>query len=110
MHDTRTISTIISVDDEGQPDVIRYANWAFQHVDASQRAMKEVGIALAKFAAIVEAPENNIQLKLQPGEMLLVNNNQVLHGRLPFDPTTGERHFQQVYMEIDDIEARHRCL
>ena len=33
-----------------------------------------------------------------------------MHGRLAFDPTSGARHLQDVYMEFDDFMARRRVL
>jgi gamma-butyrobetaine dioxygenase len=33
-----------------------------------------------------------------------------MHGRLAFDPASGGRHLQDVYMEFDDFVARRRVL
>ena len=66
--------------------------------------------ALAKLDKIINLDANILELKLAPGELLMVNNHRVLHGRKAFTVGAGHRHFQQVYMEVDDIEAKWRCL
>jgi hypothetical protein len=66
--------------------------------------------ALAKLDKIINSDANILELKLAPGELLMVNNHRVLHGRKAFTVGAGHRHFQQVYMEVDDIEAKWRCL
>ena len=55
--------------------------------------------------------EISIALKIRPTQMLFVNNHRVLHGRNSFiaDKYTN-RHFQQAYIDIDDIEAHCRQL
>ena len=55
--------------------------------------------------------EISIALKMRPTQMLFVNNHRVLHGRNSFiaDRDTN-RHFQQAYIDIDDIEACWRQL
>jgi gamma-butyrobetaine dioxygenase len=34
----------------------------------------------------------------------------VLHGRASFDPTTGERHLQGCYLNLEDLQSRLRML
>lgn len=41
---------------------------------------------------------------------MVVNNHRVLYGRSVFRPETGNRHFQQVYMEMDGLLGRLRKL
>ncbi|TVR36778.1 MAG: hypothetical protein EA388_02855 [Nitriliruptor sp.] len=44
------------------------------------------------------------------GDLITVHSHRVLHGRLAYDPTSGARHLQDVYMEWDDLMARRRVL
>jgi gamma-butyrobetaine dioxygenase len=38
------------------------------------------------------------------------DNNRVLHGRKPFDPSSGERHLQGCYMNMEDLDSALRLL
>ena len=44
--------------------------------------------------------------KLEPGQLLLVQNDRVLHGRRAFDPRQGSRHFEAFHVSWDYLAAR----
>lgn len=109
-HDTRSIAPVINLDMNGELGALRFANWAFQPIENEPKYLRKTISALAKLSEIINSDANILELKLEPGELLMVNNHRVLHGRKAFKVGTGQRHFQQVYMEVDDIEAKWRCL
>jgi len=51
-----------------------------------------------------------VAFKTVSGDLLTVHGHRVMHGRLAFEPTSGDRHLQDVYMEYDDLMARRRVL
>ncbi|MFT2112352.1 TauD/TfdA family dioxygenase [Marinomonas sp. 2405UD68-3] len=108
-HDTRSIKPVIEILGDGTIGIIRYANWTINHtIGIDNEGLKACFSALACFGNILN--KIKIELKLMPSELLLVNNHRITHGRKSFDLTSGNRHFQQVYLEIDDIEAKWRSL
>ncbi|HSK39245.1 MAG TPA: TauD/TfdA family dioxygenase [Arenibaculum sp.] len=101
----------IILDDMGELSVLRYANWAVQPLrtvpfDLVPRWYE----AWRALAERVNAPENRVSHRCEPGEILVVNNQRVLHGRDAFDGGQGMRHFQQVYMELDDLSGFRRIV
>jgi hypothetical protein len=44
--------------------------------------------------------------KLEPGQLLLVENDRVLHGRHAFDPRAGLRHFEAFHVSWDYLAGR----
>jgi gamma-butyrobetaine dioxygenase len=44
--------------------------------------------------------------KLAPGQLLLVENERVLHGRRAFDPRVGTRHFEAFHVSWDYLAAQ----
>jgi len=109
-HDTRHIGHTIELSDDNKIVAVRYANWAFHPISHDQKYLREYFSALKAFGEIIHAKSHVLKIRLAPGDLLLVNNQRVLHGRETFDSASGNRHFQQVYMEIDDLEARWRAL
>ena len=84
--------------------ILRYANWAIQPLRSVPFDMVPRWYdAWRTLARRINAPENRVVHRCEPGEMLLINNHWVLHGRDAFDDGAGTRHFQQVYMELDDL-------
>ncbi len=52
----------------------------------------------------------NIETSLRNGEMVIFDNQRVLHGRTAFDPNSGARHLRGYYIEHNEINSRIRML
>lgn len=50
------------------------------------------------FKTSLEAPENMLQYRLQPGDCVLFDNWRILHGRTRFDTASGLRHLHGGYL------------
>jgi len=49
-----------------------------------------------------------LDVYMEAGDVLVVDNHRVLHGRMSFDPTRGHRHLQGCYIDHDGPETRWR--
>ncbi len=74
--------------------------------------MSELYAALHRFDALANAADLQFEVDLRPGDMVIVDNWRVLHGRRAF---TGERHLAGGYVNREDVDstmrttrARHR--
>ena len=109
--DTMSQCPPIILDAKGELALLRYANWAVQPLRTVPfdriPAWYDAWRALAER---VNAPENRVAIRCEPGDMLLINNHRILHGRDAFDDGQGLRHFQQVYMELDDLKGFRRIV
>lgn len=67
----------------------------------------------AAFQALMKAirsSEFNLEYELKPGEMVIFDNQRILHGRASFDPESGQRHLRGYYIEHNEIDNRIRIL
>ena len=78
-------------------------NVSFEEVGAFYAAYRKLG-------RMIDGDRYKVAFKAQTGDLLTVHGHRVMHGRLSFDPTSGARHLQDVYMEYDDLMARHNVL
>jgi len=62
--------------------------------------------AYQRFGRMLEAPEYRIQFKLAAGDLFIVDNLRVLHGRTGYAATGGERHLQGCYADRDGLRSR----
>ena len=108
--DTTTTASPVILDEWGNLDMLRYANWAVQPIRMSLLETEYYYTAYNALSRLIHSPDNQLIVKVRPGEMMVVNNHRILHGRKEFRPETGGRHFQQVYMEVDDLLGRIRVL
>lgn len=61
--------------------------------------------AYRQLAAELESPVLQLVLKLRPGELLIVDNRRVLHGRTGFSGS-GDRHLQGCYADRDGLLSK----
>ena len=66
--------------------------------------------ALETFWRMLRDPGYHLSLRLEPGCLIAYDNNRVLHGRASFDPTTGDRHLQGCYLNLEDLQSTLRLL
>ncbi|XP_070533620.1 gamma-butyrobetaine dioxygenase-like [Ptychodera flava] len=104
--------TIIKLDQFGETSMVTYADFCRNvHMNMSPEKVYTFYKALKAFYDILNSPENIIKFKLQPGEMIVVDNTRVLHGRTAFTVEAGEeRHLEGGYLDWDLVNARIRLL
>lgn len=62
------------------------------------------------FDHMLRAPEFEIRFLLRPGDLLMMDNCRLLHGRTGFNPTEGLRYLQGCYIDIDGPRSLYRVL
>jgi gamma-butyrobetaine dioxygenase len=55
-------------------------------------------------------PTHQLEFKMNAGDVLVVDNHRVLHGRTSFDPSTGRRHLQGCYIDHDGPATMWRLM
>jgi gamma-butyrobetaine dioxygenase len=109
-YDLRHRSPVIERDRDGELLRIRFNNWLRCAPDLPEPVMEDFYRALATFWRLLRDRRFQLRPRLEAGEMLAFDNRRVLHGRDPFTPQTGRRHFQGCYIDRDNIESRLRLL
>jgi len=61
--------------------------------------------AYRSFALALESPQYRITFRLEPGDLFIVDNLRVLHGRTGFGAAAGERHLQGAYADRDALRS-----
>ncbi len=67
--------------------------------------------ALALWNALVDDPSFEIQIRLEPGQLLAFDNHRVLHGRTAFDlGAAGRRRLIGCYLDTVDVQSTRQVL
>ena len=53
-------------------------------------------------------PAHQVTFRLEPGDVMFMDNIRVLHGRTSFDPSKGARHLQGAYIDPDGPDTMYR--
>ncbi|XP_070565537.1 gamma-butyrobetaine dioxygenase-like [Ptychodera flava] len=67
--------------------------------------------AIKDYYDLINRPENRVNFRMQPGDIVMLENTRILHGRNAFTVTEGaERHLESVFMDWDGVYSKIRCL
>ena len=108
--DTAASAPLIQLDTAGRIRVFRFSNQLVQPLRASYDDVGAFYRAYRRLGRMIDGPDYKVAFKARTGDLLTVHGHRVMHGRLAFDPASGARHLQDVYMELDDLMARRRVL
>ncbi|MBB2180627.1 DUF971 domain-containing protein [Gluconacetobacter tumulicola] len=108
--DYRWSAPLIALDTEGAVSEIRFANFLRGPIDAPTEQMPALYAALRQFQAMTRDARFRIERRLTPGDMWVFDNRRMMHARRAFDPRSGARHLQGVYVDRDEVRSRIRIL
>ncbi len=66
--------------------------------------------ARKRLSDLYNSEKNRIEFKLDPKDLIMMDNYRVLHGRTKFDPKEGKRFLQGCYIDFDSTEGKLRHL
>lgn len=96
---------LIELDSVGEIKRIRYSNHSVQPFLMEHSKMEAFYRAYAVMGSMRKDPKYFIQVAMGAGEMYMVNNWRVMHGRTGF-AAGGVRHLQTCYIEQDELYGR----
>jgi len=53
-------------------------------------------------------PSHQVTFRLEPGDVMFMDNHRAMHGRTAFDASAGHRHLQGGYIEHDGPDTLYR--
>ena len=66
--------------------------------------------ARKKISDLYNSKRFRIEFKLKPGDLLMMDNHRLLHGRTVYDSNEGKRFLQGCYLDYDSSEGKFRHL
>jgi len=101
---------MIELAPDGRVTRVRFNNWLRAPFDIPENEVEPTYDSLRRFWLRLRDPRYQLRRKLDPGEMIAVANARVMHGRDPFDPSTGHRHMQGCLMDMDWVLSTRRLI
>ncbi len=99
---------IITLDTSGTPRKIRINNRSMAPIRLDFDDVIPFYKALFRFRGMLESEESQLRFRLQRGELFLLDNERVLHGRIA--QSIGARHLQGCYADRDSLLSTLRML
>jgi gamma-butyrobetaine dioxygenase len=92
---------LIEADEGGRPTAIAYNNRSIAPLDLPADVMPAFYRAYRRFSQILGDPDLAVRFEMAPGDLFVVDNRRVMHGREAF--TSGTRHLQGCYADRDSL-------
>jgi [2-(trimethylamino)ethyl]phosphonate dioxygenase len=106
--DLRHRAPLIEVDAAGELRTVRYNSRSIGPLDLEPDAVPAFYSAHRRFGRMLHDPAMTVGFKLRPGDLFIVDNRRVLHGRRGFGG--GRRHLQGTYADADSLMSKRRVL
>lgn len=105
----QAIDPIITLRPDGSVKAIRYSNHSVETFLLPPDEMTAFYDAYRTFGRMRESDHYQLKVKMEPGDLYMVDNHRVLHGRTGFS-SGGARHLQSCYIERDELISRLNVL
>ncbi len=106
--DLRAAAPLIELDDRDEVRAVRYNNRSAAPLDLPEDLVIPFYGAYRRFGRLLHDPQDIVGFHLTPGDLFIVDNQRVLHGRRGF--AAGRRHLQGAYADKDSLLSKLRML
>jgi gamma-butyrobetaine dioxygenase len=100
-----TERAVLELDVRGELRAVRFNTRSALPPKLEPDAMQAFYDAYRAFGRLLGSPELLIRFKLEAGDLFIVDNERVLHGRTGYSEA-GERHLQGCYADRDGLRSR----
>ena len=109
---TRMVSVkpMIEVDSAGTMTGMHYSPRLDDFPLMSDADTRRYHGARKRLGQLLQDAQYELRFKLDPGQLMIFDNNRVLHGRTAFDPSEGHRQLQGCYIDRDGPRSLYRVL
>lgn len=105
-----SVKPMIELDGQGQMTGVHYSPRLDDIPLMSQEDTRRYHAARKRLGQLFEDPHYELRFRLNAGEMMMFDNNRVLHGRTSFDPSEGHRQLQGCYVDRDGPRSQYLVL
>jgi len=106
--DLRHAAPLIELDVAGGVKTVRYNNRSIGPLDIDADDVPAFYAAYRQFGRLLHDPTMTVGFRLRQGDLFIVDNRRVLHGRRGF--AGGRRHLQGAYADADSLTSKLRIL
>lgn len=100
--ETFAVEPIIRLNAASEVTGLRFSNQLMQMMHPETPGIETFYPAYRELCRWVDAPDFRASFRLEGGDVLIVAAHRVLHARRAFE-STGERHLQDAYFELDNV-------
>ena len=104
------VKPLIELDGQGEMMGVHYSPRLDDIPLKSEADTRLYHSARKRFGELFEDKAYELHFRLEPGQLMMFDNNRVLHGRTSFNPSEGHRQLQGCYIDRDGPRSQYRVL
>ncbi|MGV2976960.1 TauD/TfdA family dioxygenase [Roseibium alexandrii] len=112
-HDTfdmRARQHVIELDDYGNISGVTISQHHEDIFDLPQEALDAYYPAFCRFGRMMRDEKYVMRFRLNAGECIVFDNHRIVHGRVAYSATSGERHLRGCYTDRGELRSTYRIL
>ncbi len=116
-HSSRKLDTgyrwsapIIELGPKGEFVNIRLTAFSRDPLQVDSELIEPSYRALRRFLELMEESRFRMVYTFAPGDLVMFDNNRIMHGRNAYDSASGNRHLQGIYLDRDSAFAKRRVI
>ena len=102
--DLESRGRLIETDADGEVIAVRYNNRSAAPIALPAAIVPRFYDAYRRFGRLLARPELQVTFKMEAGDLFMVDNRRVLHGRTGYRGA-GRRHLQGCYADMDALDS-----
>ncbi|GAA0773948.1 gamma-butyrobetaine,2-oxoglutarate dioxygenase [Roseibium denhamense] len=112
-HDTfdmRARQRVIELDEYGNVSGVTISQHHEDIFDMPQEDLDAYYPAFCRFGQMMRDPKYVMRFRLNAGECIVFDNHRIVHGRVAYSATSGERHLRGCYTDRGELRSVYRVL
>jgi [2-(trimethylamino)ethyl]phosphonate dioxygenase len=101
---------LIQLSCRGEVTAVHYNSRSIAPLDPSSRDAAAFYAAYRRFAMLLREPELQVKFKLADGDLVVFDNQRILHGRTAFTSARHARHLRGCYLTRDSVHSEAALL
>ena len=101
---------LIQLSGRGEVAAVHYNNRAIQPLPFAAEAAERYYRAYRRFALLLREPRFMLRFMMRAGDLVVFDNQRILHGRTGFASASHPRHLQGCYLTRDSVFSREALL
>jgi gamma-butyrobetaine dioxygenase len=101
---------LIQLSCRGEVNAVHYNNRSIAPLRIEPRAAADFYRAYRRFAELLREPGHQLRFALKDGDLVLFDNQRILHGRTAFSSARHRRHFRGCYLTRDSVYSETALL
>jgi hypothetical protein len=101
---------LIQLTHDGQVSAVHYNSRSIATLRLAASEVRPFYAAYRQFAALLREPRYQVRLQLAAGEMVVFDNQRILHGRTAYSSARHARHLRGCYLTRDSVRSQAAVL